>query len=212
MSWVKDGKQSLWLRQIATTSNVEVVPAEEVRYVGVTFSPDGNHIYYSTYARGQNLGILFQIGVLGGGARVVLEDVDTAVTFSPDGRQFAFIRGYPDEAKSAVIVANADGSGARELIVRNRPLSFPLAGLAWSPDGKTIAVTGDHADELRAQVVMVDVAAGTETLLPIPNGARRLAWHGCATALACSSTRRNRPASRPTRFFSSAIRPAIRGV
>ena len=175
---IKEGKQSLWLRQVATTSNVEVVPAEDVRYSGVTFSPDGNHIYYSTYARGQNLGILYQIGVLGGGARLVLEDVDTALSFSPDGRQFAFIRGYPDNGKSGVIVANADGSGVRELIVRTRPLSFPLEGLAWSPDGKTIAVTGDHADQLRGQVVLVDVASGTETLLPIPEwrAVSRLAW------------------------------------
>ena len=125
---IKDGKQSLWLRQIATTSNVELVPAEEVRYIGLTFSPDGNHIYYSTYAGGQNLGILYQIGVLGGGARVVLEDVDTALSFSPDGKQFAFIRGMPDTGKSAVMIVNADGSGARELIVRSRPLSFPLSG------------------------------------------------------------------------------------
>ena len=132
-----DGKQNLWLRQIATTSNVEVVPAEDVRYAGLTFSPDGNHIYYSTYARGQNLGILYQIGVLGGGARVVLEDVDTAVSFSPDGQQFAFIRGMPDDGKSAIVVANADGSGARRA---DRPpagrSTFPLQGIAWSPDGK----------------------------------------------------------------------------
>lgn len=175
---IRDGRQSLWLRQIATTSNVEVVPAEEVRYSGVTFSPDGNHIYYSTYARGQNLGNLYQIGVLGGGARLVLEDVDTAVTFSPDGRQFAFIRGYPDSGRSGVIVANADGSSARELIARSLPLSFPLEGLAWSPDGKTIAVTGDHADQLRGQIVLVDVAAGTETLLQIPEwrAVSRIAW------------------------------------
>jgi Tol biopolymer transport system component len=182
---IREGKQSLWLRQIATTSNVEVVPAEEVRYSGVTFSPDGNHIYYSTYARGQNLGILYQIGVLGGGARLVLEDVDTALSFSPDGRQFAFIRGYPDNGKSAVIVANADGSGVRELIARSLPLSFPLEGLAWSPDGKTIAVTGDHAEQLRGQVVLVDVASGTEKLLQIPEwrAVSRLAWLRDGTGL-----------------------------
>src|SRR5918993_3069801 len=182
---IKDGKQSLWLRQIATTSNVELVPAEEVRYIGLTFSPDGNHIYYSTYARGQNLGILYQIGVLGGGARVVLEDVDTAVSFAPDGKQFAFIRGMPDTGKSAVVVVNADGSGLRELIVRSLPLSFPLEGIAWSPDGKTIAVSGDHAEQLRGQVVMVDVAAGSETLLPIPEwrSVSRLAWLRDGTGL-----------------------------
>lgn len=173
----RDGRQGLWLRQIATTSNVEIVAAADVRYSGVTFTPDGNHIYYSYYERGKNIGNLYQVGVLGGGARLILEDVDTSVTFSPDGRQFAFIRGFA-EPRTAVIVANADGSGARELIERQAPLSFPLQGIAWSPDGKTIAVSGHNAEQLRGQVVLVDVASGTESLLPIPDwrAVSRIAW------------------------------------
>ena len=97
----KGGQQSLWLRQVATTSNVEIVPSAEVRYVGLTFSPDGNYIYYTTYNAGTNLGLLYQIAVLGGGARLIVEDIDTAVSFSPDGKRFAFLRGYPDERASA---------------------------------------------------------------------------------------------------------------
>jgi eukaryotic-like serine/threonine-protein kinase len=174
----REGRQSLWLRQIATTSNVEVVPPAEVRYVGLTFSPDGNHIYYATYARGSNLGNLYQVPVLGGGARLILEDVDTSVTFSPDGQQFAFIRGYPDEGQSAVIVATADGTSERKLVVRTRPLDYPLEGIAWSPDGRSIAVTGANAEELRGQVVIVDIERATETLLPAPDwrAVSRLAW------------------------------------
>jgi Tol biopolymer transport system component len=174
----RDGKQSLWLRQIATTSNVEVVPADDVRYVGLTFSPDGNHIYYANYARGSNLGNLYQVPVLGGGARLILEDVDTSVTFSPDGREFAFIRGYPTEGKSAIVVANADGTGARQLAVRSRPLQYPLQGIAWSRDGKSIAVSGANEEELRGQVVIVDAASGAERVLPTPDwrAVTRLAW------------------------------------
>jgi Tol biopolymer transport system component/predicted Ser/Thr protein kinase len=180
-----EGQQSLWLRQIATTSNVEIVPPAEVRYNGLTFSPDGNHIYYSTYARGANIGLLYQVPVLGGGARLVLEDVDTSVTFSPDGTQFAFIRGYPDDGKSAVIVANADGTAERQLIVRTRPLEYPLEGIAWSHDGRRLAVTGANDDELRGQVVIVDVATATETLLPTPDwrAVSRVAWLQDGTGL-----------------------------
>ncbi len=181
----RDGKENLWLRQIATTSNVEIVPPADVRYVGLTFSPDGNHIYYATYARGGFLGNLYQVPVLGGGARLILEDVDTSITFSPDGRQFAFLRGYPDEGKSAVIVANADGTGQRQLATRARPLHYLLEGIAWSPDGKTIAATGASSEELRGQVVLVDVASGTETVLPTPDwrSVWRVAWLPDGSAL-----------------------------
>jgi eukaryotic-like serine/threonine-protein kinase len=175
---IKDGRQSLWLRQIATTSNVEVVPPDDVRYVGVTFSPDGNHIYYARYKAQENLGNLYQVPVLGGGARLILEDVDTSVTFSADAKQFAFIRGYPDPGESAIVIANADGTNERKLAVRARPLRYPLLGVAWSPDGKSIAATGGNDDDLRGQVVIVDVASAKETVLPTPDWRQvsRVAW------------------------------------
>ncbi|HXW03896.1 MAG TPA: protein kinase [Vicinamibacterales bacterium] len=174
----RGGQQSLWLRQIATTSNVEIVPPAEVRYAGVTFSPDGNHIYYTTYAAGGNLANLYQIPVLGGGARLVIEDIDTAAAFSPDGSQVAFIRGFPSDGASAVMLAQADGSGQRPLATRKRPAEFPLAGLAWSPDGRTIVATGANEERLRGEIVAIDVASGSERILPTPDWRQitRLAW------------------------------------
>jgi Tol biopolymer transport system component len=174
----KGGQQSLLLRQVATTSNVEIVPPAEVRYIGVAFSPDGNHIYYATYAQGKNIGLLYQVPVLGGGARLILEDVDTVVSFSPDGKEFAFVRGFPDEGKSAVIVASSDGSKQRAIATRKRPLQFPLEGIAWSPDGRSIAVTGANASQLRGDIVVVDVATGSERVLPTPDWRQvsRVAW------------------------------------
>jgi Tol biopolymer transport system component/predicted Ser/Thr protein kinase len=174
----RGGQQGLWLRQIATTSNVEIVPPAEVRYVGVTFSPDGNYIYYTTYARGTNIGLLYQIAVLGGGARLIVEDIDTAVSFSPDGSQLTFLRGYPDQGESAVIVANADGSNQRKLATRKRPAEFPLFGVAWSPDGRTIVATGANDGQLRGEIVAVDVATGGERTVATPDWRQvnRLAW------------------------------------
>jgi len=175
---IKDGKQGLWLRQVATTSNVEVVPAAEGRYAGLGFAPDGNHIYYTTYARGGNLGLLYQVAVLGGGARLVMEDVDTSVTFSPDGKQLAFVRGMPDDGRSAIMVANVDGSNLHQLAVRKTPLSFTLQGAAWSPDGGSIAATGADARSLYGQVVIISATDGSEKIVKTPDWRQmtRLAW------------------------------------
>jgi eukaryotic-like serine/threonine-protein kinase len=175
---VKDGKQGLWLRQVATTSNVQVVPAAEVRYAGLGFSPDGNHIYYTIYPRGANLGSLYQVPVLGGGARLIMEDVDTSVTFAPDGKQFAFVRGMPDTGDSAIMVAAADGTNVRQLSTRKRPLEFTLQGAAWSPDGTAIAATGANAGTLFGQIVIVKVADGSEQVLKTPDWRQmtRVAW------------------------------------
>ena len=70
------GKSGLWLRQVATTSNVATAPAADVQFHGVTFSPDGNYVYYSFYPVGELAGSLWQAPVLGGRAHRVLENVD----------------------------------------------------------------------------------------------------------------------------------------
>ena len=67
----EDGKEGLWLRQVATSSNVQIVPPADQRFSGVSFAPDGNYMFYSIYPRGENFGTLFQVPVLGGGARRV---------------------------------------------------------------------------------------------------------------------------------------------
>ena len=158
-------QQSLWLRQVTTSSNVQIVPAAAARYDGVSFSPDSNYIYYVVYPQGENLGSLFQVPVLGGGARKLVEDIDTAPSFSPDGRQFAFLRGFPDLPGTAIMLADADGGNERQLMVRTRPLDFTLDGLAWSPDGGVIAAPGENADTLKGSIVIVDAASGEETTL-----------------------------------------------
>src|SRR5256885_11920380 len=38
--------QSLWLRHIPTGSNTQVVVPFATRYTGLTFSPDGDYIYF----------------------------------------------------------------------------------------------------------------------------------------------------------------------
>src|SRR6266849_5271820 len=42
----ENGLQSLWLRHIPTGSNTQVVIPAATRYSGLTFSPDGNYIYF----------------------------------------------------------------------------------------------------------------------------------------------------------------------
>jgi eukaryotic-like serine/threonine-protein kinase len=134
---VRDGTQSsLWVRQAATSSNVQIVPPEEVRYVGSTFSQDGNYIYYVVYGKKSPLGIVYQIPVLGGAPRKIIEDVDTPITFSPDGKRFAFIRQYPREGETALFTANSDGTGAQKIASRHRPKRFTAGtsiGPSWSP-------------------------------------------------------------------------------
>ena len=55
------GLQSLWIRHIATNSNTQITPPTESRYSGLTFSPDGNYIYFTRNDKARpGLGLLYQ--------------------------------------------------------------------------------------------------------------------------------------------------------
>src|SRR6185295_553194 len=159
------GKQSLWLRQVETTSNVQILPPADVLYLDLTFSHDGNYIYYEAWDK-KNPQTLYKIPVLGGAPKKLVEGLDSTVTFSPDGKLMAFIRGDPSSGANALLVANADGTGEKTLAVRKEPGTFdnwPNArnGPAWSPDGRSIAApAGVGGDSPSESVIEVGVADG----------------------------------------------------
>ncbi len=70
-----------------------------------------------------------------------MRDVDTLISFSPDGNRFVFMRGDPAQGKYHIVTANTDGGDVRILATRKAPLESQFVGPAWSPEGKTIAAS-----------------------------------------------------------------------
>jgi serine/threonine protein kinase/Tol biopolymer transport system component len=159
------GQQSLWLSQVAILSNVQIAPPAAVNYGGITFSRDGNLIYYVRNESGIR-GALYQSPALGGGGeRKLLVNVHSPVTLSPDGKRLAFVRRYPTSpGGDGLIVANADGSEEKTLFTLKQPNLFGAGAPAWSPDGKIIACgQQDYSGSFYSNVIGVRVADGTQT-------------------------------------------------
>jgi Tol biopolymer transport system component len=131
------------VRQVAVHgSEVRVVAPEVVDYAGLTFSPDENSIYFvRDIPNGSGVHSLYIMPVLGGPVRQLLTSVESSVSFSPDGKRFVFTR-YSEQKDSVdVCLAEADGSGGRLLATLSRAAPLHQSGAAWSPDGRTIAVS-----------------------------------------------------------------------
>lgn len=147
-----DGRQSLWVKQVATGTTLQIVPPAEVAYAGTTFSRDSNLVYYVAS------GSLYQVPTIGGPARKLLTNISGPITQSPDGSQFAYVR--RDDRRADLMVANADGTNAYGLAARAKPEWFDEQGPSWSPDGTTIACGGGSTSPIFMDTVFaVDVSS-----------------------------------------------------
>lgn len=161
-----NGQQSLWIRQVAAANDVQIVAPADVIYHGLTFSPDGNYVYYVMAERRTYLTkTLYQVPVLGGTPQKVLFDVDAPVAFSPDGTRFAFVRYTPEKGESELLTSSADGSGEKRVAVRKAPQHFAvLSRLAWSADGNSIVLAASSSPQ-RSTLIEVAIDGGYEKRL-----------------------------------------------
>jgi eukaryotic-like serine/threonine-protein kinase len=166
LAWVESvgGQQGLRVRQIGEDRSIELVPPATVGFWGIAFSDDGSRVFYATKSAQEPSGRLYVISVLGGTPRPLLSGIDSTITFSPDGRQFAFYRAsFPERGSSALMLADADGGNHRVLAsVRGQNFFVPafFAAPSWSPDGSRIAAALHNARTSDAGLVIVDVASG----------------------------------------------------
>src|SRR5579864_6602657 len=101
----ENDKQSLWLRHIPTGSNTQVIAPINETYIGLTFSRDGNYFYFVRSDKNHpGAYYLFRAPVLGGNPQMVTADVETAISFSPDGSAMVFLRNNPQTRQVNLMV------------------------------------------------------------------------------------------------------------
>jgi eukaryotic-like serine/threonine-protein kinase len=158
------GQQSLWLRNVPTNSNTQVMPPEPVQYAGVRFSPDGNYLYFVRGEPGEVLKFLYRAPVLGGTPQKLVTDVDTNITFSPDGRSFAYVvMNNPELGKLRLVKYSLETGEAKTLVSGN--MNQRLSDPAWSPDGKTIVCVIQQPGDAIGGLMAVDAVSGKQDLI-----------------------------------------------
>ena len=200
------GLEGLKIKNIDTNEQRELLKPQEQLCWGLLFSHDGQSVYYNTTQPNSTISVLYRIGVGGGQPHKLVVNIDSPISLSPDGSQIAFVRSFPGKHYDAVIVANNDGTGERELSVLHHPQKFSFSGSAWSPDGKIIAlgVTPDNGVSFSIQGISL---AGGELRQLTPqqwNTVRGLAWSDDGRALIFSAGMKESPATQLWRLESES--------
>ena len=162
----RGGQASLRVHQVATGSDVEVVPPADIAMRLPTFSPDGNYLFYLARRSDNRLySALFQVPSLGGRPEERAFDVDSRVAFAPDGKSFAFWRNMNVERDVRLIVRDL-GSGKERILARFPQPQLSQAGPSWSPDGRRIAAAVlTPAPDLECSILIVDAGTGHQQVL-----------------------------------------------
>ena len=161
----------LWIRELATNKQVELIHGPQGDFWGLTFSPDGNYLYYFAELKDYpESPALYRIPAVGGvPTKLIANTFNTngpdRVTFSPDGTHLAFIREYPS-GETALILANVDGTDERKLATRHAPPSY-FGSAAWSPDGKKIACRGGYQENKTNHKDLIEIGVDDGVEKPI---------------------------------------------
>jgi eukaryotic-like serine/threonine-protein kinase len=138
----REGERSLRVKQVATGSEVTVVPPQAGFFgFGATFTPDGNYLYYThgDPANANNINA-YSVPALGGASRQIVSDVASGVAFSPDGKRMAYRRAISGKGEDQLLVANADGSDENVIFRRESGSDGFNTDPSWSASGDLIAV------------------------------------------------------------------------
>jgi len=164
------GQFSIWVRQIAINSAVQIIPPGSGVISDVAFTPDGNFLDYTLNRIADPTAKLYQVPVLGGSPRRLLDSSYGAITFSPDGSSMAYTSLDVAANEIALMVSKTDGSGARKLATHQATFQYGFFNiLRWSPGGKFIVAHVTDPNEpngLAGTLVKIDVATGAQQPMP----------------------------------------------
>jgi Tol biopolymer transport system component len=106
---LRDGEQqSLWVRNVAAKSDVQVLAPDLVAFGGLSFSPDGNYIYFVHSDKSTTAyGYLYVMPVLGSTPRQVTDFPSGHIfdfAWSRDGKQLLLAKG--EQSSDVVLISN----------------------------------------------------------------------------------------------------------
>ncbi|HEY6842672.1 MAG TPA: protein kinase, partial [Thermoanaerobaculia bacterium] len=187
--------ESVWVRQIATGTDVRIIPPVDGFYADMKVSPDGNYAFYAYATRSNpNVEDVYEIPMLGGESRKVVDNIDGNFAVSPDGHRIAFQRFHAVERVYRMFVKDLD-SGKETVVARARFPKYIGGAPAWAPDGEHLTIVTGIAQDSKAlpSIVQLDIRTKQLERINIPPWPfiGTIAWLPDASGMViCASDRR----------------------
>lgn len=176
-----EGRQSIWLRQLASASNIEIIPPSDDAYGGLALSPDGDFLYFERQQKYVPAhGNIYRVSIFGGIPTKIIDEAQGWISISPDSEKISFVRCYlREEERCSLWIADAtDGKNQRKLVSRQSPLR--IGANQFAPDGKSVAFGVGQSNNAANEfgLVEVNIESGAERELTAQKffDIKKLAW------------------------------------
>lgn len=160
--------ESVWLRDLRSGGNVELIEQSNFDYRDIAFASDGNSIYFTRRPDNTEESCsVYRTSIPSGVPAKLIDSTMGWISVSTDNTRIAFSRCPHTEGEycSIWIADLANGSNQRKLLSKPRPFRIPAG--AFSPDGKSLAFaygqSQNASDDFRLAVL--DLETGTESEL-----------------------------------------------
>ncbi|PWT94454.1 MAG: hypothetical protein C5B55_02755 [Blastocatellia bacterium] len=171
------GRQSVWLMQLGSYVNSQLIPPADCAYNKVSFSHDGDYIYFVRHPQNESSD-LYRIPILNGPAIKLHENVEGSYSLTTDDRRVVFRRRNFLTREDTLFIADLNGGEEKRLVTHQEP--DWIRGYSLSPDGKTVVYATGETDSTRQTMSIreVSVETGQTKLLLNPNWyyIRQIEW------------------------------------
>lgn len=130
------------------SATLQKIPRKVADVWGASWSSDGKQIMFVSVEDANDTGTIYTINIDGTGEKKLTHAGSCEYpTYSPDGKLIAYAAG-------GIYIINADGSDRRPLLEKGWHA-------AWSPDGKSLAITISEEKIARLYIVNLDGSGST---------------------------------------------------
>jgi eukaryotic-like serine/threonine-protein kinase len=163
------GQRTLWVRNTATNTETQVLGAFGHDYLGLTFSPDGNHLYFTRLSpENEMANDLYVMPVFGGTPRQLIFNIDSGVSFEPNGNRVTYLRWSPERKEGFSEIHSADKDGGNDQVLYST--AEKALAPVWSPDGRRIAWLQTETGTTRLELKVIEISSKRLTTVAPPAG------------------------------------------